>query len=250
MSQTDPIRKIIHIDLDAFYAQVEQRDNPTLQGKPVVVGGDPHGRGVVATASYEARKFGVYSAQPCRVALCLCPDAVFLRPRFPIYREISGRIQTIYRRCTPLVEPLALDEAYLDVTVIARSSSATQIAIALKREIFEKTGLTASAGISYNKFLAKVPSGHHKPDGRTVVTPKLAASFIDALPIGKIFGVSEVTEAKLRELGIGMGRDLKSLSQERLRELFGKRGAVLYSFARGVDERRCHNECCVREKNQ
>ncbi len=191
----------------------------------------------MATASYEARAFGVHSAQSCRVALRLCPEAIFLRPRFDLYREISREIQAIYRQCTPLVEPLALDEAYIDVTAVVGTGSATQIARSLKQEIFSRTGLTASAGVSYNKFLAKVASAHKKPDGLTVVTPQTAPGFIDALPIGKIFGVGEVTEARLRELGIGAGKDLKQLSLERLQELFGKRGTILYSFVRGIDSR-------------
>jgi DNA polymerase-4 len=237
MDEMKQIRKIVHIDLDAFYAQVEQLNNPALRGKPVVVGGDPFGRGVVATASYEARKFGIHSAQSCRVALRLCPEAIFLRPRFDLYRAISKEIQAIYRKCTPLVEPLALDEAFLNVTTVASAGFATQIARDLKQEIFSSTGLTASAGVSYNKFLAKVASAHKKPDGLTVVTPQNASVFIDALPIGKIFGVGEVTEARLRELGIDTGKDLKQLSLERLQELFGKRGTILHSFVRGIDLR-------------
>lgn len=237
MVQRDQIRKIVHVDLDAFYASVEQRDTPALRGRPVVVGGDPYGRGVVATASYEARTFGIHSAQSCRMALRLCPEAVFLRPRFDVYRGISREIQAIYKRCTPMVEPLALDEAFLDVTAVAHSSSATQIARDLKEAILRRTGLTASAGVSYNKFLAKVASGHNKPNGLTVVTPQTASSFIDALPIGKIFGVGEVTEARLRELGIATGKDLKKLSLEHLQGLFGKRGILLYSFGQGIDQR-------------
>jgi DNA polymerase IV len=237
MDQEVQNRKIVHIDLDSFYASVEQRDNPALRGKPVVVGGDPYGRGVVATASYEARAFGIHSAQSCRVALRLCPEAIFLRPRFDLYREISKEIQTIYRQCTPLVEPLALDEAYLDVTDVVGVGSATQVARNLKQEIFSRTGLTASAGVSYNKFLAKVASAHRKPNGLTVVTQETAPTFIDALPVGKIFGVGEVTEARLRELGIETGKDLKQLSLERLQKLFGKRGAILHSFVRGIDLR-------------
>ncbi|HZR43352.1 MAG TPA: hypothetical protein VFB12_24765 [Ktedonobacteraceae bacterium] len=171
MPQIGYIRKIIYIDLDTFYAQVEQRDNPALRGRPVVVGGDPYGRGVVATASYEARAFGIHSAQSCRVALRLCPEAVFLRPRFDLYREISREIQAIYKRRTHLVEPLALDEAFIEVTDIARESGATQIALDLKAEMFQQTGLTASAGVSSTKFLAKIASAHRKPDGLTVIPP-------------------------------------------------------------------------------
>ncbi len=231
------IRKVIHIDLDAFYASVEQRDNPSLQGKPVVVGGDPQGRGVVATASYEARAFGIHSALPCGVALRLCPDAVFLRPRFDLYREISREIQRIYKQYTPLVEPLALDEAFLDVTEAAVSGSATQMARDIKQAILGQTGLTASAGVSYNKFLAKVASAYKKPNGLTVITPQTAPEFLDVLPIGKIFGVGEVTEARLKARGIATGRDLKQLSLATLQEQFGKRGTMLYHFARGEDDR-------------
>jgi DNA polymerase-4 len=195
-------RKILHVDLDAFYASVEQRDNPALRGKPVVVGGDPHGRGVVATASYEARSFGIHSAQSCYQALQLCPQTIFLRPRFDVYRAISQHIQAIYKYVTPLVEPLALDEAYLDITSSAAAEeAAARIARELKREIYEQTGLTASAGVSYNKFLSKLASDHHKPNGLTVITPDGASAFLAALPVGKIPGVGQVTEARLRDMG-------------------------------------------------
>ena len=232
-------RAILHLDLDAFYASVEQRDNLALRGRPVIVGGDPQGRGVVATASYEARRFGVHSAQPCRQALQLCPDAVFLRPRFEVYRAISQQIQAIYRRYTPLVEPLALDEAYLDITSIVGDDlvAAAQIARDIKQEIVAQTQLTASAGVSYSKMLSKVASAHQKPNGLTVITPQEALVFLDALPVGKIFGVGEVTEARFRDLDIFYGRDLRQLSLGRLQELFGKRGTDLYRFVRGEDDR-------------
>jgi len=233
------LRAILHLDLDAFYASVEQRDNPALRGKPVIVGGDPQGRGVVATASYEARKFGVHSAQPCRLALQLCPDAIFLRPRFQVYRAISQQVQAIYRRHTSLVEPLALDEAYLDVTsLVGEESAAARVAREIKQEILEQTSLTASAGVSYNKMLAKLASAHQKPDGLTVITPEAAPAFLEALPVGKIFGVGDVTEARLKDMGITTGKELKQLSLKRLQERFGKRGTDLYHFVRGEDGRR------------
>jgi len=233
------LRAILHIDLDAFYASVEQRDNPALRGRPVIVGGDPQGRGVVATASYEARKFGIHSAQSCRQALQLCPEAVFLRPRFEVYREVSRQIQAIYRQCTPLVEPLSLDEAYLDMTAQVGSdwAAAVEAARDIKRAIFEQTRLTASAGVSHNKFLAKLASDHNKPDGLTEISPQSASAFLEALPVGKIFGVGNVTEARLRDLGITNGGELKQMSLGRLQALFGKRGTILYHFARGEDDR-------------
>jgi DNA polymerase-4 len=233
------VRAIVHLDLDAYYTSVEQRDNPELLGRPVIVGGDPLGRGVVATASYEARKFGVHSAQSCRQAKQLCPDALFLRPRFEVYRAISHQIQTIYRRYTPLIEPLALDEAYLDITSIvgADTGAAVEVARDIKRVIVEQTRLTASAGVSYNKMLAKLGSGFQKPDGLTVITPQAAPAFLEALSVGKIYGVGDVTEARLKELGITVGRELKQLSLKRLEELFGKRGTILYHFVRGEDDR-------------
>jgi len=237
--QTDPLRAILHSDLDAFYASVEQQDNPALRGKPVIVGGDPQGRGVVATASYEARAFGVHSAQSCRLAMQLCPDAVFLRPRFEVYRAISQHIQAIYRQYTPLVEPLALDEAYLDITALVgeESTAAAQVARDIKHAIVEQTELSASIGVSCNKMLAKLASAHQKPDGLTVITPEAAPAFLDSLPVTKIFGVGDVTAARLKDLGITVGRELKQLSLERLQELFGKRGTVLYHFVRGEDDR-------------
>ena len=236
---TRPLRAILHSDLDAFYASVEQRDNPSLRGKPVIVGGNPQGRGVVATASYEARAFGVHSAQPCRLAMQLCPDAIFLRPRFEVYRATSQHIQAIYRQFTSLVEPLALDEVYLDITSLVGEdlAAATQIAQNIKHAIVEQTELTASVGVSYNKMLAKLASAHQNPDGLTVITPETAPAFLESLPVAKIFGVGDVTAARLKDLGITTGRELKQLSLERLQELFGKRGTVLYHFVRGEDER-------------
>jgi DNA polymerase-4 len=234
-----PIRKIIHIDMDAFYASVEQRDSPELKGKPVIVGGDPQSRGVVAACSYEARKFGVHSAMPSATAYRLCPDAVFIRSRFDLYRAVSAQIREIFYEYTDLVEPLSLDEAFLDVTENYKGmSSATLIARELKKQIYQKTnGLTASAGISFNKFLAKVASDVNKPDGITVITPEMADEFIDKLTIRKFFGVGKVTEEKMLNLGIKTGADLKKYKKEQLIQIFGKSGRYFYDIAHGLDDR-------------
>lgn len=233
------IRKIIHVDMDAFYASVEQRDRPELRGRPVIVGGDPQSRGVVAACSYEARKFGIHSAMASSRAYKLCPEAVFIRSRFDVYRAVSAQIREIFDEYTDLVEPLSLDEAFLDVTENrAGTVSATQIALDIKKQIRERTGgLTASAGVSYNKFLAKVASDMNKPDGITVVTPDQAAAFIDKLPIRKFFGVGKVTEEKMLQLGIKTGAGLKQMAKETLVELFGKSGAYFYAIAQGIDDR-------------
>ncbi|MBN2432315.1 MAG: DNA polymerase IV [Acidobacteria bacterium] len=232
------IRKIIHIDMDAFYAAVEQRDDPALRGRPVCVGGRPDARGVVATCSYEARRFGIHSAMPSRQAAQRCPEAVFVPPRFAVYKEISNQIREIFHEYTDLVEPLSLDEAFLDVTVNKPSiPSATRLAVEIKERIRTRTGLTASAGVSFNKFLAKIASEIHKPDGLTIIPPAKAAEFIDRLPVGKFFGVGRVTEARMQALGIHTGADLKRLEPSRLVQLFGKAGALYYEFAHGRDER-------------
>jgi DNA polymerase IV len=231
-------RAILHLDLDAFYASIEQRDHPEYRGKPVIVGGSPDRRGVVATASYEARQYGVHSAMPSRTAQRLCPEAIFLPARFEVYRSVSQQIMAIFRQQTTLVEPLSLDEAYLDVTdAVQTLEKAIRLAREIKRQIWEQTQLTASAGISYCKFLAKIASDAHKPDGLTVIPPEEASAFLEALPIEKFFGVGKVTAAKLRELGIQTGADLKHLGEERLRNLFGKHGGQLYRYACGVDDR-------------
>ncbi len=231
-------RAILHLDLDAFYASIEQRDHPEYRGKPIIVGGSPDRRGVVATASYEARKYGVHSAMPSWTAYLLCPQAIFLPARFEVYHAVSQQIMTIFRQHTALVEPLSLDEAYLDVTAVAGDlDDAARLAKEIKRQIWEQTGLTASAGVSYCKFLAKIASDAHKPDGLTVISQKEAAAFLAALPIEKFFGVGKVTAAKLRELGIQTGADLKQLGEERLRDLFGKHGGQLYRYACGEDDR-------------
>ena len=225
--------------MDAFYASVEQRDRPELKGKPVIVGGDPKSRGVVAACSYEARKYGVHSAMASATAHRLCPDAVFIRARFDVYRSVSAQIREIFHEYTDLVEPLSLDEAFLDVTQNYRQiPSATLIAREIKRQIYERTGnLTASAGVSFNKFLAKVASDMNKPDGITVVTPEMANDFIDRLPIRKFFGVGKVTEKKMLKIGIKTGADLKKLKKEQLMRLFGKSGIYFYDIAHGLDDR-------------
>ncbi len=231
-------RKIIHIDMDAFFASVEQRDAPHLQGKPVVVGGDPQGRGVVAACSYEARAFGIHSAMSCAKARQLCPQAVFVQPKKEKYQEVSRQIMSIFHQYTDLVEPLSVDEAFLDITVNHKNiPSATWVAEAIRREIVETTRLTASAGVSCNKFIAKVASDQNKPDGLTVITPEQALPFISRLPVRKFHGVGRVTEKKMHGLGIYRGADLQRFSQEALVHHFGKGGVFLYNIVRGRDSR-------------
>ncbi len=234
-----PIRKIIHIDMDAFYASVEQRDRPELKGKPVIVGGDPQSRGVVAACSYEARKFGIHSAMASSTAYRICPDAVFIRSRFDVYRAVSSQIREIFCEYTDLVEPLSLDEAFLDVTENYKGMpSATLIAREIKRKVYDRTGgLTSSAGVSFNKFLAKVASDINKPDGITVITPEMADEFMNKLPIRKFFGVGKVTEEKMFSFGIKTGADLKKFKKEKLIQLFGKSGSYFYDIAHGLDDR-------------
>ncbi|MDN3516907.1 DNA polymerase IV [Aquisalimonas lutea] len=235
---TATVRKIIHVDMDAFYASVEQRDDPALRGLPVLVGGSPQGRGVVAAASYEARRFGIHSAMPAARAVRLCPDAVFMRPRFEVYRAVSREIRAILAEYTDLVEPLSLDEAYLDVTETPGfDGSATRIAAALRRAIRERTGLTASAGVSYNKFLAKQASDLEKPDGLAVIPPDQGEAFVAALPVGRFHGVGRATEARMQALGIHTGADLRRWDLADLQQAFGKRAPFYYGIARGVDER-------------
>jgi DNA polymerase IV len=230
-------RKIIHIDMDAFYASVEQRDNPDLRGKPVAVGGSRE-RGVVAAASYEARAFGVHSAMPSITAKRKCPDLIFVRPRFDAYKAISLQIREIFAEYTPIIEPLSLDEAYLDVTENLKGISlATQIAEEIRARIRAETELTASAGVSYNKFLAKLASDHRKPDGLFVITPKMGPSFVETLPVRKFHGIGPATARKMAQHGIETGRDLKGQTLEFLQQHFGKAGSYYYWAARGVDER-------------
>ena len=202
------IRKIIHVDMDAFYASVEQRDFPEYRGKPIIVGGSPDSRGVVATCSYEARKFGVRSAMPAGYARKLCPHAIFVRPRFEVYREISAEIRDVFLEFTDKVEGISLDEAYLDVTDSdSFQGSATLMAREIKRLIFERTGLTSSAGVSFNKFLAKIASDRQKPDGLCIILPDEAIAIIEAMPIGTFHGIGPATEQKMQRLGIQNGSD-------------------------------------------
>jgi DNA polymerase IV len=230
-------RKIIHVDMDAFYASVEQRDDPSLRGRPVAVGYAAK-RGVVASASYEARTFGVRSAMPSSTALRKCPDLVFVPPRFEVYRAVSRQIRAIFADYTALIEPLSLDEAYLDVTENLRASpTASTTAAEIRTRIFDETGLTASAGISYNKFLAKLASDHCKPNGQFVVTPAMAAAFVETLPIGKFHGVGPVTADKMKRLGIFNGADLRRQSLEFLQQHFGKSGTWYHAIANGEDNR-------------
>ncbi len=235
--QPSSFRKIIHIDMDAFYAAIEQRDRPELAGKPLVVGGSPHGRGVAATCSYEARKYGIHSAMPSAQALKRCPGVIFVKPRFDVYRAVSGQIRRIFCKYTDLIEPLSLDEAYLDVTVGDGERSATDVARAIKDDIRRNTGLTGSAGVSYNKFLAKIASDMDKPDGLFVIAPQEGKRFVGSLPIRKFHGVGKVTEQKMKTLGIETGADLRRWSPEKLVEVFGKVGRYYYDAARGVDDR-------------
>ena len=229
--QTD--RKIIHIDMDAFYASVEQHDFPELKGKPLAVGGGMYG--VVAAASYEARKFGVRSAMPGKIALEKCPQLIVVKPRFQRYKEISQQIRKIFYEFTDLVEPLSLDEAYLDVTENKKNmESANDIAREIRRRIFEEIGLTASAGISINKFLAKVASDYNKPNGQKTIHPTQILDFMEDLPIEKFFGIGKVTANKMHELHIFKGSDLKKKSLDELLKLFGKSGNYYYNVVRGI----------------
>jgi DNA polymerase-4 len=231
------MRKIIHIDMDAFYASVEQLDNPQLRGKPVAVGGSGT-RHVVASASYEARKYGVRSAMPSVTAKRLCPDLIFVKHRFPRYSELSQKVFDIFREYTDLVEPLSIDEAFLDVTTDKKNiGSATLIAREIKNEINKRTGLTASAGISFNKFLAKTASDINKPDGLFIITPEEAGKFIDGLPVEKFYGVGKVTALKMHKLGIHTGADLKEMDLTSLIRNFGKSGKYFHDIARGIDDR-------------
>ncbi|MBB4571167.1 DNA polymerase IV [Rhizobium leucaenae] len=236
MSST-PIRKIVHIDMDAYYASVEQRDNPELRGKPIAVGGSA-ARGVVAAASYEARAFGVHSAMPSVTAKRKCPELIFVPPRFDVYKAVSQQIREIFAEYTPLIEPLSLDEAYLDVTENLKGMEiATEIASEIRAKIKEITGLNASAGISYNKFLAKMASDLNKPNGQAVITPKNGPAFVEALPVKKFHGVGPATAEKMHRLGIDTGADLKDKTLEFLVEHFAKSGPYFYGIARGIDER-------------
>lgn len=231
-------RKIIHVDMDAFFASVEQRDNPELKGKPVIVGGKPNSRGVVAACSYEARQFGIRSAMPCSKAYRLCPDAIFVPPRFEAYRDVSNQIREIFWQYASEVEPLSLDEAYLDVSFTElHQGSATLIAKAIKADILAATNLIASAGVSYNKFLAKIASDMDKPDGLYLIKPDEGAQFVSQLKVGQFHGVGPATEAKMHKLGIFTGADLKQWSIEQLQAKFGKSAQHYFNIARGIDNR-------------
>ena len=231
-------RKIIHIDMDAFYASVEQRDFPEYRGKPLAVGGSPTGRGVVATASYEARKFGVRSAMSSRKAMQLCPEIIFVFPRFEAYKAVSRHIRSIFERYTDIIEPLSLDEAFLDVSNDKLGvGSAIEIASQIKKAIKEELQLTASAGVSTNKFVAKIASDINKPDGLTFIGPSKIESFVNSLPVEKFFGVGKVTAEKMRGMQLFTGADLRKLSEEELVRHFGKTGHFYYKIVRGIDER-------------
>src|SRR4051795_8539715 len=235
-SDDRPPRKIIHVDMDAFYASVEQRDEPRLKGKPVAVGGGH--RGVVAAASYEARKFGVRSAMPSVTARRRCPELIFVKPRFDVYRSVSHQIRAIFADYTDLVEPLSLDEAYLDVTQDRHAlGSARAIAEDIRRRIRKETGLTASAGVSYCKFIAKLASDHRKPDGLCVITPEKGPDFVASLPVARFHGIGPVTAKKMEQLGILTGADLRDWSLPALQAKFGSSADWYWRIARGIDER-------------
>jgi DNA polymerase-4 len=232
-----PVRRIIHVDMDAFYASVEQRDDPALRGKPVAVGGGS-ARGVVAAASYEARAFGVRSAMASVTARRRCPDLLFVKPRFEVYKAVSNEIRAIFAEYTDLIEPLSLDEAYLDVTdTMVAHGSATAIAQAIRAAIKARTGLTASAGVSYNKFIAKLASDQNKPDGLCVIPPHRGPDYVAALPVKRFHGVGPVTAAKMARLGIETGADLRARPLAWLQAEFGKAAGYYHRAARGVDDR-------------
>lgn len=239
MAGEETYRKIIHIDMDAFYASVEQRDFPEYRGKALVVGGMPEGRGgVVATASYEARKFGVHSAMPSKTAQRLCPDAIFVYPRFDAYKAVSKHIREIFHRYTDIIEPLSLDEAYLDVTHDKQGIGyAMDIAKLIKQSIKEELNLTASAGVSINKFVAKIASDMDKPDGLTFIGPSKIEAFMEKLTVEKFHGVGKVTAAKMKAMGLHTGGDLKKLSEAEMMKRFGKPGKFYYQIVRGIDNR-------------
>lgn len=228
------MRKILHVDMDAFFASVEQREHPEWRGKPVIVGGSVRERGVVATCSYEARAFGVRSAMPMSQAVRLCPKGIVVPPNFPLYREICEQVRGIFRRYTPLVEPMSIDEAYLDVTENSIGEmSATLVARRIQQDIYEETGLTCSVGVSFNKFLAKIASGYKKPAAITVIDEVVFPEFIKTLPIEDFFGVGKVTAEKLKKAGLHNGADVLNQSQEWLVQRFGKQGEALYRQVRG-----------------
>lgn len=232
------MRKIIHIDMDAFFASVEQRNHPEYRGKPLIVAGSPDKRGVVSTCSYEARVFGVHSAMPTATAIRLCPHGIFVEGDMELYKEVSNHVFSVFYKYTDKVEPMSIDEAFLDVTDnVTPERSATVIASQILRDIFTETGLTASAGVSYNKFLAKVASSLRKPAGLSVIKPSGATTFLENLPIEKFYGIGKVTAKKLRSMNIKCGKDLKALDQQTLITHFGKTGAFYFNIVRGIDNR-------------
>lgn len=236
-------RKIIHIDMDAFFASIEQRDDKSLKGKPVIVGRHPNQRGVVATCSYEARKYGVHSAMSMKLAQRICPNGTIVQPRYSVYQETSEEIHNIFLEKTKIMEPVALDEAYLDVTECCQTfEEATQIALTIKTEIRNRLSLTCSAGVSYNKFLAKLASEYNKPNGFFLIRETEAQKFIDNLKIREFYGIGKVTEAELKNYGVDTGKDLRQYSLEELTRFFHKRGYFLYQFARGIDDREVKNK--------
>lgn len=238
LAQTPEIRKIIHIDMDAFFASVEQLDHPEWRGLPVIVGGTPEQRGVVSTASYEARKFGIHSAMPAKTARRLCPNGIFVQGNMRRYREISHTVRDIFHEVTDMIEPLSIDEAFLDVTRNKlEEPSATKVALFLQNRIRKVTGLTASAGVSFNKFLAKIASDWRKPAGLTVITPARAEEFIFQLKIEKFYGVGEATAKRFHELKVTNGKELHALGLDSLVHHFGKQGVFYYNIVRGIDPR-------------
>lgn len=233
-----PMKKIIHVDMDAYFAAVEIRENPSLKGKCVIVGGPPNSRGVVSTCSYEARKYGIHSGMSSHQAWKLCPEAVFVHSSFNIYKEITNQIRDIFARYTDIIEPMSLDEAYLDVTENKVGiEDAAVIARRIKDEIFDTTKLTCSAGVSYNKFLAKIGSDLRKPDGLVVISPENAQEILFSLPIGKFHGIGKVTAARMKKLGIHCGADLYKWDLKNLTKIFGKAGQFYYQVVRGIDNR-------------
>lgn len=236
-------RKVIHIDMDAFFASVEQLDNPKLRGQPVVVGGKPNSRGVVAAASYEARKFGVHSAMPCSQAYRLCRQAIFVSPRFNRYREISQQVMDILEQYSSRIEVVSIDEAYVDISGFNKGFIfARDVAENMRSRILSQTGLTASAGVAPNKFLAKLASEMQKPNGLTVIEPERVAKILEALPVRKLHGIGRVTEARMAELGIHTTRDLRAWGEQKLSEAFGKAGAWYFRIAHGIDLREVQTE--------
>jgi DNA polymerase-4 len=233
-----PVRRILHCDMDAFYASIHMRDQPELRNRPVVVGGDPNARGVVAAASYEARAFGIHSAMPAARALRLCPEVVFLRPDFRSYVAESERILAIFRDYTPMVQPLSLDEAYLDVTDhLGAFDSATAVAVDIRRRVRDVVRLTVSVGVAPSKLVAKIASDHHKPDGLTVVPPRRVLAFLAPLPVRRLYGIGPSTERALLDMGVSTVADLRRLSLDQLLARFGSWGRTLWESARGIDER-------------